>query len=73
MSLYTYLTTNVIDTFAEMLGIRNHHVDVIVDVVDGVGADVVSTGPGFILCITGFEAVPGHESIQSPLGGSATG
>ena len=44
MSLYTYLTTNVLDTLAETLSIGNHYV--------GVGSVVgAAPRPGLGLCI----------------------
>ena len=41
MDLYTYLTTNVLNTFAETLGIGDHHMDVVVVVVGAVGVVAV--------------------------------
>ena len=41
MDLDPYLTTNVLETFTEILGIRNNHVDVSVVVLAVVGVGVM--------------------------------
>ena len=48
MDLDTYLTTNVLDTFIETLGIRNYHVD---DIMVGVGAGVTTSGTAMGQCV----------------------
>ena len=63
MVLYTYLTLNVLDTFAEILAIGNHHVDLVLVVV---GVIVVSPGPELGLSVAVCEAGPSLESIKSP-------
>ena len=70
MHLYTYLIANILNTFEETLGIRNHHVDVLVAVV---GAGVIANRPGFGLCVTVFEVVTSLESTDHPHGVSAPG
>ena len=55
---YTYLIANVLNTFSETLGIRNHHVDVALIV----GSAVIASMPGLGLCVAVFEAVPSLES-----------
>ena len=63
MDLYTYLFTNVLETFAEILGVRNHHVNV---VVAAIGAGVIALGPGLGHCVIVFEVVPSLKSVESP-------
>ena len=53
MDLYTYHTTNVLDTLAETLRLGNCHVDVVVAVVSAVCAVYVALGLGWasvLLC-----------------------
>ena len=54
-NLYTYLATNVLNTFTETLGVGRHYMDTVVVVVGGVGAVsfvVITPGLEFGLCIT---------------------
>ena len=62
MDLYTYITTNVLDTFTETLGIRYHHVDVIV--VGVVGAGVTIPGSGLYVAV--FMVVLSFMSVEGP-------
>ena len=63
-----YCTTNILDTFAETLGIRYYCVDVIVFIV-GVG-DAGGTVPGTSvrLCAAIFMGVLGIKSVEGPCG-----
>ena len=63
---WTYIPTllQMFLTFTEILGIRNHQVDVI----DVVIAGIISPGPELGLCVTVFEAVPTLQSIDHPVG-----
>ena len=64
MDLHSYLTTNDLDTFAETLSIRYHHVNVIVVVVGLVVAGVIPCGTDMGLCFAIFMVVPGFKSIK---------
>ena len=63
MDLDTYLTTNVLDTFAKTLVIRCHYLDVIVVVVGVVGAVVTTPGTGMGLCVAIFMVVLVFKSV----------
>ena len=60
MDLDTYLTTNILDTFAEPLGIRYHNVYVILVVV-GVGVITPGTSVGLYVAI--FMVVLGFKYV----------
>ena len=64
MDLDTYLTTNILDTFAETPGIGYHHVDV----VGVIGASVTTPGMGVGQCVTTFMIVLGLKSVEGPSG-----
>ena len=71
MDLDTYLTTNVLDTFAETLDIRKHHTDAVVVVSVGAGVTISGTEEG--LWVTVFMVVPIFKSVKGPGGVFAPG
>ena len=71
MGLYTYLATNVLNTFTETLCVGSHQMDVVVVDVGAV-AVVITPGLEFGLCTTLFEIVSGSESFW-PNWGNCTG
>ena len=54
MDLYTFLTTDVLNTFAETPGIEIHHMNVVIVVASVVCTVAVAPGPGFGLCVALF-------------------
>ena len=72
MDLDPYLTTNVLDTFTKSLGIRYHHVDVVV-VVGVVGHGINAPRASVGLCVAIFMFVPGSKSVENPCGTFAPG
>ena len=54
MDVNTYLSTNVLDTFIEILSVGNQHVDVVVVVVSVWGAHVTRPGARLGLCVEVF-------------------
>ena len=65
MDLDTYLTTNVLDTFGETLGMGNHHMDVAVVVIGVFGVDVLIPATDMGLCIPVFKVLPSFKPIES--------
>ena len=64
LDLNPYLTINVLETFVETLGIRNHHVDVAVVVLVVVGITV--PGTVFGICVVVLIVVLGFKSVEGP-------
>ena len=76
MDLYTYLATNVLNTFTEIFGLRNHHVDVLVavgGVIFAVAIVMNTLGLGLGLYTTLFKTVHGLEYFHDPRGVTAPG
>ena len=65
MDLFTYLTTDIPDSFTETLSIGNHHVDIVVAVVSVMGAVVVAPELVLGLYIAIFEVVASLKPIES--------
>ena len=62
MELYTYLTTDVLDTVTETLSVGNLNLDVVM--VAGVfGAGVITPEAEMGLCIAVFKVVSGFKPI----------
>ena len=68
MDMDSYLTTNILDTFTEILGIRNNHMDVVVVVVSVVGVGFTTPGTEVSLCLAVFMAIPGLSLLSDHMG-----
>ena len=68
VNMDAYLITNVLGTFAEILGIRYHHVNVTVVVLVGIGVGIIFPETGVNLCVAVLIIALGFESVASACG-----